>query len=453
MVFRTLLFSVLFFSLSLLPAQASTHPDWVTKIPSRQQSHKSDLPSSTFSNLILTLATRPDVSYPAVSEALSPAARAAGKTILAELKKEYKISVLLAFVGSLQTAIDQFDSDYRATEAGAAGIDARAGITGELFQHLFAAAEGSGISPELLKMAYLKGCAVFERRLDDTSLPFADRELIDLLLLNALHQVEIRTYFVPLAKAFATINPAPVPNWPSVWQTLEEVETDHLAATLLTLEQVLADTPTLSDGYLLVEHQYNEEAMNDLLATRIGMTITFGGNAYDLQTLADRMDAIGGVMTGMAPETLLDSGIFTVLNGIDGSSFVLIPITDLAVYDWIRAEMVLNYKPVNFLNGQIVRAGGEVPAAPDLSVFAIPYLPIFQLEYDLDLCDEIYSLEMKALEDQNVAITQQPLTLQQRYALLRADARRRAVIVDRLKGVGDEVRTAIRILLSLTEIR
>lgn len=119
-----------------------------------------------------------------------------------------------------------------------------------------------------------------------------------------------------------------------------------------------------------------------------------------------------------------------------------------AAYNWVNPSSSLTYSPDPALADRLVSLGAEVPTLPDFSLFSPPYRDIFQLRYDLFLCDLIASKELQRAEDQWIGLNQRPLSMAERLTLRKADAERRQAVMARLLGATPQEKHALRILLS-----
>ncbi len=412
--------------------------------------HNQENVQQTLADLILTQATRPGVADSADIQAMNPAANAAGRVMFSVMAEEYKAGQLARFARDLQVAIDEFKVSYPNVELTPSATAARVQIADSLYRNLFAAAENAGISLEVLERAFLKGCAAFNTRLSgpsSRSLSLKDLEVVDLLLISAWHQIQVRSFFKVFPSALEMLNPVPVPAWPAVWEKLLLYADDHLKIHLASLEDILADPSVLADSYLLRQYQLNQEAMADLFSLRVAMGLPWGGKEDDLQRLAEQMNTIGGVMDGMTVEKIIESGLFKRLDG-DYGSYTIISLNEIALYDWIMPGMEVAYRPLERLEKNLLQLGQESPVAPDYSYFSGPYLPVFQLRYDFDLCDAIFKAERNLMNDHAFNVEMRSLSLEERFKLLQADFGRRLKVLKRLQGVSDEEKRAIRILLS-----
>ncbi len=404
----------------------------------------------TLSDLILTLATRPGVTDPADLREMNPAVKVAGGAMLSGMAEEYNSGQLALFARDLQVGIDEFRVSYPNVELTPSATAARVQIAESLYRNLFAASENAGISLEVLERAFLRGCAAFKTRLSGPSarsLSLEDLEVVDLMLISAWHQIQVRSFFKVFPSALDVISPVPNPVWPAGWEKLLSYADDHLKYHLSSLESLLADPIALSDSSFLTQYQFNQEAMADLFSLKVAMELLWGGQEGDLQSLAERMDTIGGVMAGMTVEKIIESGLFKRLDG-DYGSYSLIPLNEIAIYDWIMPGMEVSYRPLGRLAENLLQLGQESPVAPDYSYFSGPYLPVFQLRYDFELCDAIFKAERNMMDDHAFNVEMRSLSLEERYTLLQADFERRMKVLRGLQGVSDEEKRAIRILLS-----
>jgi len=148
------------------------------------------------------------------------------------------------------------------------------------------------------------------------------------------------------------------------------------------------------------------------------------------------MASMGGIMSDMTVSRLQESGV-APLN-----------FRQLAAFNWVNPSSPLTYSPDPALADMLVSLGAELPPSPDFSLFSTPYRDIFQLRYDLSLCDLIASKELMNAEDQSIGLNQHPLSMAERLTLRKADADRRQAVMARLSEATPQEKHALRILLS-----
>lgn len=400
------------------------------------------------SQMVVTLATRPGATAASDVEALYPAAEASATAFAASLADDV---VLQRFVAALPPILQAFRTAYLAAGQSADEIEAKAVATDQLFRSLIEAAEQAGITAEQFEMALLGAFADLQPRLSlpPLSLHFsdADRELVNLLLLSAVNQVHQRIVFSKGAAAMAALGGDAV----LVETFLQLVSTMDagLLGELRYLEEALADPLVPADETLLIQRQYSVEAMNDLALLKYGFELAggvFPGSVDIPARIVERMNAVGGVMAGMTTDDLVQSGVAEERWFDSPEGLVLMPSfpsAESAVYDWVRPETALTYQPVPGLADDLLQLGGTVPPPPDFTRFADPYLAVFQLRYDFELCNQIATQEWA--QAGNAGSNLLP-TMQERLAFRQTQASRRQTVLARFSGAPDAEVQAITAL-------
>src|SRR5512139_2525664 len=130
--------------------------------------------------------------------------------------------------------------------------------------------------------------------------------------------------------------------------------------------------------------QFNNDGLCDLFAFKYGMELL--NSSIGLEAIVADFAAR---MPGMTPERLKELGVISDI----------LPLTTIAAYNFITPELQLLYSPVNGLADKLEALGQMAPLPPDYSPFANPYLALFQVQYDMKLCDMITAAERTIAED------------------------------------------------------
>ncbi len=393
--------------------------------------------AGVLSDLILTLTTRQNVIDPDGIEVMKKAVNAGARAFIHYAGKENKSARFEAFALTLRSALAEYHQACQASAPGLTGAGVRGAAMHDLLGSLFASAEQAGVAPDLLDFAMLGAFARFEEMVAEpdieAKLSMEERELVDLLLIFASRQITFRSWLKEDLTSKLTLDMDPSLILPEELYALSEKMLQQLS---MSLEEELSDRLVLADAQQLVGAQFNQEARHDMAMARLSIQIFYNQGQRDsrftLQTLASRMDSVGGIMAGMTPEKIAQSGV---------------AYTGLA-YDWVRPEMTFSYSPVNSLIDRLVQVDGTVPQAPDFNIFEDPYRAVFEVGHDMSQSDSIFRGEERLAIDRTFGVTGQALTMKDRFILRREDRKRRMNIMTRLKGVPEVEKGAVRMLLT-----
>ncbi|RNC72228.1 MAG: hypothetical protein ED859_02510 [Desulfuromonadales bacterium] len=388
--------------------------------------------------LLLALTTRPGITYGSHSKTLLPAIHAGAEAFSDALGHDRRLH---RFSRNLKPLLAAYNTDMARAAEGLAGAEARGTAMDRLLSGIIEVARKAKIHPEEVDMALLQAAAAVENSLERPPLAKAlsleDRKLISLLLLNSIHQVSRRAVVMTEPfDAMATLgtDPSLITYYAQrigfVWYG------PALAGELVALEKTLSAPNLLADPNNLIMMQFNTEASNDLFYLKVALELCIPDSHLDLTLLASKMASMGGIMANMTPALLQESGA--------------VPLNSryLAAFSWVDPSSPLVYSPDPTLADKLLALGDEVPPPPDFSFFSSPYRDIFQLRYDLSLCDRIMSREWRDAEDRAYVLKQRPLSMTERLALRKADADRRQAVMGRLADATPQQKHALRILLS-----
>jgi len=341
----------------------------------------------------------------------------------------------------LKPLLVAWNAEMATAAEGLAGAEVRGAAMDRLLTGLVTVAKQANIYPEDVDMAFLQAAAAIETAIQRPPaakvLTLEDRELISYLLLNSIYQVRKRTVILTEPfDAMATLgaDPSLITYYAQriglVWYG------PALARELVGLENSLSNRDFLGNRDNLILMQINTEAVNDMFFLRLALELYFPDNRLDLTPLVSKMASMGGIMSDMTVSKLQESGA------------VPLNFRYLAAFNWVNPLSQHTYSPDPALADRLVSLGVELPPLPDFLLFSSPYRDIFQLRYDLLLCDLITSKELMNAEDQWIGLNQRPLPMVERFTLRKADADRRQAVMARLSGATPQEKHALRILLS-----
>ena len=398
------------------------------------QSFETRTEKEQLTDLFLVFSTRSDIIAPIMQEVLITAAESAGTAFKNALQNH---PLRAQFISDLDPALQDYHQ-----EAAPAGVEGRTIAIHHLLNTLLTAAERSRITPDDLSLAILSAFAAYEQELMAepicSLLQEEERELIDLMLLSILNQIELRKFpnsvLAWLEALGADVNLADLINQ-SEWT--DGYEENALLPALRSVETVLSDAIVLADKEALMIHQLNLIAMRDLGFLRTELDLLFLADSIDLTPLIGRINTVGGIMAELTEEQLVQSG---VLSERDLLTYV--------VYDWIRPEMLLNYQPMLGLADELTQLGGTIPVSPDLSLFTNPYLAVFQLQYDLELCHRITKKKREQAEIEEFNLSGQLLSMAERYSWRKVQETYKQNAIHLFSGAMDFEKQAILSLLT-----
>lgn len=430
LVCAVVLLAALFAATTPCRAEGGEHP-----FGSHQPRHTGQQEEHPLQQLFLALITRPGITSDSHRKSLLPAIHDGAEAFGDALghRRAHRFS------RDLKPLLAAYDAAISGAADGLAGAEARGAAMDRLLSCIIEVAKQSKIYPEEVDTAFLQAAAAVEKSLLRPPLAkllsLEDRELVSLLLLKSVYQVHGRTVLlVEIPDALATLG---------VEASLAETYTKSiawcgpaLARELVALERDLSDPNILADLNNLIMMQFNAEATNDMFYAKVGLESYLAAYSFDLTPLAAKMASLGGIMAHMTPDLLRESGA------------VPLGLRYLAAFSWLEPLSPLVYAPDPALADRLRSLGGEVPASPDFSLFTSPYRDIFQLRYDLTLCELIMIREWWDAADQAFVLRQRPLSMTERLALRKADAERRQRVMGRLAGVTENEKHALRILMS-----
>jgi hypothetical protein len=389
--------------------------------------------------MFLIFMTRPSVTSDIDIQALRPVAREAARMFSrsvcigtrcdekwTDFRKE--LSVLLATYGE----------EYGVAPIGSEGAETRGAAFDRLLDGLLLAAGRSGISFAELDLAILRGSAEVEKSLLvrplSRVLEPADRELAQLLLESTIDQVKRRGILegtredLNLVHASAEIISTFDVRMYAVLKPVLKIET-------VRLESFLSEPSNISDPQIIRTERFNNEARCDLFALRFSFQIFIQSEVIIAQ--------LAGNMPGMTPELLR-----TQLEIVRGTA--LMP---LAAYASVPPDLSLNYYPVRKLADRLALLGETPPDPPSFSLFQAPYRALFQLHYDILLCDLITRKEWNAAQEEALNLSR-PLTIVERLELKETAIKRFSQVRKHIAGVqGSPVESIMNLFKSPLNMR
>ncbi|WP_298271840.1 hypothetical protein [Geobacter sp.] len=389
----------------------------------------------TLQQLLTVFVTRPGVTVDSPRRGLLPAIHAGAAAFTEALRPGKRLQ---RFTQDLKPLLTTLNADMESAAEGLAGAEARGAAMDRLLSGILDVAKGAKIHPEEMDIALLQAAAAIQDSLQRPPavnvLSPEDRELISLRLLTSVSQLHKRAILLtePL-DALETLGTEP--SQVAAYTQRLSWSGSALARELVGLEKTLSDPDILEDLNGLIMIQSDVDAANDIFALKVGLESSFLGNSLDLAPLAAKISSMGGIMSGMTTNLLRESGAVP-------PNFLII-----TAYDWLTPSTPLSYDPDASLPNKLALLGVPLPPPPDFSLFATPYRDIFQLRYDLSLCDQITVKEWQDAEEQAYVLNRHPLTAPERLALRKADAARRQAVMARLNGPTPEEKHALRILL------
>ncbi len=387
---------------------------------------------TSVADLIVTFTTRSGVTTTAYAAELGAAAKNSAQAFQDSLGNGVDLT---PFVDALPTVLQTFRTNYQA----AADVDAKATSVDQLMWDVIQAAGTSGITPEQLDLAVLASFVDLQPKLSQP--PFstftdADRELVNLLMIMTTNQLHQRAVLNRSVSSMASLSVDPILS-DHLLQTVDVLEA-ALPAEFRSVEGNLADSLISSSSGSLITMQWNSDAMNDLLLFRFSMELSLP-SAYPgidgiLARIIGNMQASSGIMSGMTVTDLVQSGISSSIDPYW-------TIEEYIAYDWVKPGALLSYQTDTTLADELVGLGGTVPDPPDYTYFADPYLSVFRIKYDFDLCNAITWQEWTLASG---ATTTLPKTMATRYDLLQSRNGRAERTLARFNGGTAEERVALR---------
>ena len=118
----------------------------------------------------------------------------------------------------------------------------------------------------------------------------------------------------------------------------------------------------------------------------------------------------------------------------------------IAAYAAIPSNLPIAYSAVSGLADRLAMLGETPPTPPDFSLFTGTSRALFQLNYDILLCDLITTKEWSIADNNNPDPTR-PLSLADQYAVKVSAMKRSAMIRLRIRGVSELTSRTLMILL------
>jgi hypothetical protein len=401
---------------------------------------------SQLSSLLISLASRPGVTNPVVVDILASSAEPAAIAFVDALDGSIDPTL---FLEALAPTVQTYLNDYQNASSGPSGVEAKALALHQLYESLLVMTGQLGISFQDYEKALISAFASLEAELAtpllNGTISDFDHELVDLLLLHSVNDLNQRGYYHGIPSALILLGEDPAE------AELLKFAPDNLLYLSTELEDRLADPAGFSDINSLIQTQFNEEAMRDLLLTKLGMEFFFHPSDFD--QLMAQMDALGGVMTGMTIERFYQAGFVDTYPSYPDFSppaeiTYHMPWPEDAAYYWVRHDRPVSYQQDSTLTVELQRLGVNGPAPPDFSILSGPYLAMAQFLYDFDLCHNIAHAEWDQAEDESIALINQPLSMQKRLLVRQVDQVRRHQLLDQLVGATDEEKQAFDLLLT-----
>ena len=191
--------------------------------------------------------------------------------------------------------------------------------------------------------------------------------------------------------------------------------------------------------------EFNSLARQDLLLAKIGLESFFNSTANpeyaDLMLeITGRMAGMGGIMSGMTPEMLMEI--------IGRPTMPTLTPYELAVWSYIHREPAFAYTPIPGLVDQLITRPATVPAFDRL---AEPYRSLALLMYDLQLVSSLRLQDQQAAEDFSTAHPLDPpgwYPLTTVHQILENDRQRLAQVRQHMSGVLPRTKDALVYLLN-----
>lgn len=401
---------------------------------------------SPLSSLILSLSSRPDITGQNVYDLLGPSSEQAAKAFVDALDANIDPS---PFFEALAPIVQTYRDAYQFAPSGLLGIDEKALALDRLLFDVIDATEQAGISLQESQTAFASAFAVLEGELatslSNGSISDLDYEMVDLLLLHAVNDLNLRGYFIgiPMAMLHLDVDTAHV-----TWlQEKMNFAPGNFIAMATSLESLLADPEIFSDSSLTVQEQFDQEAMRDLFLTRFSLELLFF--QQDISIISDRMAAMGGIMTAMTPERLYHAGYAReMITGSPPVTEYVMPLDSFSIYSWVSPSRPVNYRQDPTLVNELRQFGVGVPAPPDFSILSGSYLAMAKLDYDLDLCRLIAQAEWDQAADESFNLIGQIPSMSKRSEILKANRARRIQVLERVVGTMDTENQAFELLLT-----
>jgi hypothetical protein len=428
---------VLVLSLCLIP---SLHAKEIDSIPNGggwrwESSYPREL-RDPLASLYLHLMTRPGITAESDVKLLIPVTHEAAACFRKSLfQGSTGILKQARFTKEVHSLDQAYLKEYANAPEGIVGAEARGVALDRLLDGLLLSASRCGIPLEELDLALLRGAARVESRIEERplsrKLSMEDRELVRLLLITTVSQFHPWIAMDETRNAFRRIG-AGVEITGLYDDQIYKYVRSNLKLVFVGLEEFLSDPQTISDANNLIAIQFNYEAQKDL------MMLFF---SFKLSSLSHNL---GPMIAGFASRIpAMTDDILSELGIIAGR----FPITDLAAYYSVTPDKRLSYAPVSGLAGKLVALGGMPPTPPDLSSFSDPYLALFLLHYDIELCGLITSREW--LNATNTIMDQYRVpSLNERLVLKEASMRRLSKVMAHLGGNRSDAYKVLVTLLS-----
>ena len=386
-----------------------------------------------FTSLFLKCMTRSGVTAGDDTGRLRIVAYIAARSFQQKISEATGPVKLMFFRKNVGQLVNVYAKEYSLAPAGLEGAEERGAAFDRLLSGLLTVAGSSGIPLEKLDMAILYGAAMSEAVLGEypltKNLSLADQELVKLLLRVTVNQVHRRTVLADTGNALSIINaPGEVL---SPYVRITAVLGPVLKRELVGIEQFMADPLNVADSQKLVTAQFNNDGLCDLFAFKYGMELL--NSSVGLEAIVADFAAR---MPGMAPELLKELGVISDM----------LPLTTIAAYNSVTPELQLSYSPVSGFADKLVALGQMPPLPPDYAPFANPYLALFQVQYDIKLCDMITVAERTIAEDAAFNLTR-PLSLAERFSLKHAAIYRLSQVQSQSSGIPRDIGVALELLL------
>ena len=407
---------------------------------SNDDSTNDDPDLTTLSTLLLTQITRPDLTDATIFDILTPTVESAAQTFIDSLSNKSDPTL---FLEALPSILQTYTEEYQNAPADLDGAEAKGIALDHLYGNVLGAAEQAGISLQEFKTAFLSSFASIETNLDaalaNGTISEFDFELVKLLMVHTVNDLTQRGYYRYLPAEMVTLGTDQA--YIDYFAEQMAFAPENFVAFSISLENGLANPDFGTSTTSLIQIQFNDEAMRDLVMARFVLFLSY--SQIDINQIIERMKAMGGIMTGMTGESFCQAGF-----GTWSDDTCYLPLQDFVAFDWVTPDRPAGYTPSSTLAVELQQLGENVPVSPNFSILSGPYLATAQLIYDFDLCFQIYAAEWKQANDEYMAQYNKPIPMDLRLQLHEDSMARRQQVLDSLMGATSEEKQALDLWLT-----
>ena len=393
---------------------------------------------------------------PAVSAANAANAEAAGAAIVAGAEAMAQVLAsdsltgeqLSSFMSALSLGLTDAAAMYRVSVDDAVSFDQkveayrRGQAFAVLLKVLVTAGREAGINLETISTAFVAAGSAAETSLETT--PGIDpltRAKMRLSYISCIFSLNNYRILLERIASLGHVDITP-PRFARMYNVMDLV-LGNTSVNQMAADGELQTASTQNDIQSFRMLEFNSLARQDLLLLRMGFEsfVPSSSNseyAVLMVEITGRMAGMGGVMSGMAAETLME------ILGRPASP--TLPPLELAAWSYIYRESGFRYTPVPGLADQLATPI-TIPAFDRL---AEPYRSLALLMYDLELIGRLRQQDQQAADDYSTSHPLDPpgwYPLATVHQILENDRQRLALVRQHMSGVSPETRSALIYLL------